>query len=391
MAPSASVVTTFEEDGDEFYKVIVQDTEMIIPRRYQNLQIIGFGAQGMVCSATDTACSSENGRHVAIKKLLSPFRDYVFAKRAYRELTLMNALRHPNVIRLYNTFTPQKDIEHFRDYYLVMELMDGQLRQATSLDMEVVSYLLYQLLCGLKYLQSGGILHRDLKPSNIGVKRDCTLRIMDFGIARRLRPSLRHSPYVQQRFYRAPEIILGMDYDEKGRFISFDIWSVGCILAELFSGHILFPGIGIFDQWGKIIEKLGTPSFEFMRRLKLNVRMYVQNTRRYDGVKFDMLFPDRYFPPNGEHPDHSASCARDLLSKMLVIDPRERISIQEALQHPYVNQWYNEQEANVAAPQLPHDYEDEEDFTVEEWKRLTFDALNSYESEHDIFGPEVSP
>ncbi|PNI41606.1 MAPK10 isoform 179, partial [Pan troglodytes] len=125
-------------------------------------------------------------------------------------------VNHKNIISLLNVFTPQKTLEEFQDVYLVMELMDANLCQVIQmeLDHERMSYLLYQMLCGIKHLHSAGIIHRDLKPSNIVVKSDCTLKILDFGLARTAGTSFMMTPYVVTRYYRAPEVILGMGYKE---------------------------------------------------------------------------------------------------------------------------------------------------------------------------------
>lgn len=136
-----------------------------------------------------------------------------------------------------------------------------------DLDHERMSYLLYQMLCGIKHLHAAGIIHRDLKPSNIVVKSDCTLKILDFGLARTAGTNFMMTPYVVTRYYRAPEVILGMGYQE-----NVDIWSVGCIMGEMIRGTVLFPGSDHIDQWNKIIEQLGSPSPEFMRRLQPTVR-----------------------------------------------------------------------------------------------------------------------
>ncbi|CAN7994138.1 unnamed protein product, partial [Ixodes hexagonus] len=314
------------------------------------------------------AYDSVTGHNVAIKKLSRPFQNVTHAKRAYREFKLMKLVNHKNIIGLLNAFTPQKTIEEFQDVYLVMELMDANLCQVIQMDLdhERMSYLLYQMLCGIKHLHLAGIIHRDLKPSNIVVKSDCTLKILDFGLARTAGTSFMMTPYVVTRYYRAPEVILGMGYKE-----NVDIWSVGCIMGEMIRGAVLFPGTdrilflpdgtvcflylyqmqqstlklrtlissilskpildieqrvhwdafpvsGIhcmssaaltgwwppdIDQWNKIIEQLGTPSQEFMRRLQPTVRNYVENRPRYAGYAFDKLFPDVLFP--SDSPEHS--------------------------------------------------------------------------------------
>lgn len=109
------------------------------------------------------------------------------------------------------------------------------------------------------------------------------------------------------------------------------------------------------DQWNKIIEQLGTPSREFMQRLQPTVRNYVENRPRYAGYSFDRLFPDVIFPQDStEHAGLRASMARDLLGKMLVVDPERRISVNEALMHPYINVWYDEGEVNGVSNDCMH-------------------------------------
>jgi serine/threonine protein kinase len=101
------------------------------------------------------------------------------------------------------------------------------------------------------------------------------------------------------------------------------------------------------DQWNKIIEQLGTPSSDFMKRLQPTVRNYVENRPKYAGYVIEKLFPDVLFPQDSaEHSGLKAGMARDLLQKMLVIDPERRISVDEALMHPYINVWYDESEVN---------------------------------------------
>ncbi|XP_063048002.1 mitogen-activated protein kinase 8 [Engraulis encrasicolus] len=356
----------------EFYSVDVGDSTFRVLKRYQNLRPIGSGAQGIVCSAYD----SQDERNVAIKKLSRPFQNQTHAKRAYRELVLMKCVNHKNIIGLLNVFTPQKSLEEFADMYLVMELMDANLCQVIQmeLDHERLSYLLYQMLCGIKHLHAAGIIHRDLKPSNIVVKSDCTLKILDFGLARTAATGLLMTPYVVTRYYRAPEVILGMGYQA-----NVDIWSVGCILAEMVRHKILFPGRDYIDQWNKVIEQLGTPTQDFMKKLNQSVRTYVENRPRYAGYSFEKLFPDALFPADSENNKLKACQARELLSKMLVIDSSKRISVDEALQHPYVNVWYDPAEVEAPPPQIIDKQLDERDHTVDQWKELIYKEVLDWE------------
>ncbi|CAM4665853.1 unnamed protein product [Leuciscus chuanchicus] len=365
---------------NQFYSVEVGDSTFTVLKRYQNLKPIGSGAQGIVCAGYDAVLD----RNVAIKKLSRPFQNQTHAKRAYRELVLMKCVNHKNIISLLNVFTPQKSLEEFQDVYLVMELMDANLCQVIQmeLDHERMSYLLYQMLCGIKHLHSAGIIHRDLKPSNIVVKSDCTLKILDFGLARTAGTSFMMTPYVVTRYYRAPEVILGMGYKE-----NVDIWSVGCIMGEMVRHKILFPGRDYIDQWNKVIEQLGTPSPEFMKKLQPTVRNYVENRPKYAGLTFPKLFPDCLFPADSEHNKLKASQARDLLSKMLIIDPAKRISVDEALQHPYINVWYDPAEVEAARnqqismppPQIYDKQLDEREHSIDEWKELIYKEVMNFE------------
>uniref|UniRef100_A0A667Z4H2 Stress-activated protein kinase JNK n=1 Tax=Myripristis murdjan TaxID=586833 RepID=A0A667Z4H2_9TELE len=336
----------------EFYSLDVGDSTFTVLKRYQNLRPIGSGAQGIVCSAYDQNLE----RNVAIKKLSRPFQNQTHAKRAYRELVLMKCVNHKNVSW--------------------QTLMDANLCQVIQmeLDHERLSYLLYQMLCGIKHLHAAGIIHRDLKPSNIVVKSDCTLKILDFGLARTAATGLLMTPYVVTRYYRAPEVILGMGYQA-----NVDVWSVGCIVAEMIRGSVLFPGTDHIDQWNKVIEQLGTPSQEFLMKLNQSVRTYVENRPRYAGYSFEKLFPDVLFPADSEHNKLKASQARDLLSKMLVIDASKRISVDEALQHPYINVWYDPAEVEAPPPKITDKQLDEREHTVEEWKDLIYKEVCEWE------------
>ncbi|XP_017658454.1 mitogen-activated protein kinase 9 isoform X2 [Nannospalax galili] len=356
----------------QFYSVQVADSTFTVLKRYQQLKPIGSGAQGIVCAAFDTVL----GINVAVKKLSRPFQNQTHAKRAYRELVLLKCVNHKNIISLLNVFTPQKTLEEFQDVYLVMELMDANLCQVIhmELDHERMSYLLYQMLCGIKHLHSAGIIHRDLKPSNIVVKSDCTLKILDFGLARTACTNFMMTPYVVTRYYRAPEVILGMGYKE-----NVDIWSVGCIMAEMVLHKVLFPGRDYIDQWNKVIEQLGTPSAEFMKKLQPTVRNYVENRPKYPGIKFEELFPDWIFPSESERDKIKTSQARDLLSKMLVIDPDKRISVDEALRHPYITVWYDPAEAEAPPPQIYDAQLEEREHAIEEWKELIYKEVMDWE------------
>lgn len=201
---------------------------------------------------------------VAIKKIMKPFSTPVLSKRTYRELKLLKHIRHENVSltlhfrrrcfcssRLLSDVLTRLSaacqiislsdifISPLEDIYFVTELLGTDLhRLLTSrpLDDQFIQYFVYQMLRGLKYVHSAGVIHRDLKPSNILVNENCDLKICDFGLARIQDAQM--TGYVSTRYYRAPEIMLTwQQYDH-----AVDIWSVGCILAEMILGKPIFPG-----------------------------------------------------------------------------------------------------------------------------------------------------
>uniref|UniRef100_A0A7N4NSV3 mitogen-activated protein kinase n=1 Tax=Sarcophilus harrisii TaxID=9305 RepID=A0A7N4NSV3_SARHA len=244
-----------------FYRQEVTKTAWEVRELYRDLQPVGSGAYGAVCSAID----SRTGTKVAIKKLYRPFQSELFAKRAYRELRLLKHMRHENVIGLLDVFTPDDTLDDFTDFYLVMPFMGtdlGKLMKHEKLSDDRIQFLVYQILRGLKYIHAAGIVHRDLKPGNLAVNEDCELKILDFGLARQADSEM--TGYVVTRWYRAPEVILNwMRYTQ-----TVDIWSVGCIMAEMITGKILFKGSDHLDQLMEIMKVTGTPPPEFVQRLQ---------------------------------------------------------------------------------------------------------------------------
>ncbi|CAO2608749.1 Mitogen-activated protein kinase 14, partial [Lemmus lemmus] len=184
------------------------------------------------------AFDTKTGHRVAVKKLSRPFQSIIHAKRTYRELRLLKHMKHENVsphVLCTRTTLNYSSVSR----YLVTHLMGADLNnivKCQKLTDDHVQFLIYQILRGLKYIHSADIIHRDLKPSNLAVNEDCELKILDFGLARHTDDEM--TGYVATRWYRAPEIMLNwMHYNQ-----TVDIWSVGCIMAELLTGRTLFPG-----------------------------------------------------------------------------------------------------------------------------------------------------
>jgi len=210
-------------DGWQVVSAAGQEFEM--STKYELIKAIGHGAYGVVVSAIDHSSDSK----VAIKKIPDTFEDLVDAKRIVREIHLLRSFNHDNVIRVVDLFTPQP-YDDFNDVYIVSDLLDTDLHRVIyshqPLTSEHIQYFLYQMLCGLNYIHSAGVIHRDLKPSNILMNANCDLRICDFGLSRGISSSGEHddglTEYVVTRWYRAPEIMLSCpSYDCK-----IDVWSM---------------------------------------------------------------------------------------------------------------------------------------------------------------------
>ncbi|CAH8487609.1 unnamed protein product [Schistosoma rodhaini] len=243
-----------------FVSLQLNQVEWCVPSRYNELSMIGYGAYGTVCSAHDNKLN----RRVAIKKLSRPFENIEYTKRTYREINILSQMDHENIVCLIDAFSPQTSLKEFSDIYLVTPLMGadlGAIIETQSLSDEQIRFLVYQILRGLKYMHSIGLIHRDLKPANIAVNEDCELKILDFGLARQKQEEM--TGYVATRWYRAPEVMLNwMHYNE-----SVDVWSVACIMAELRNRAPLFKGGNHIHQIQLILNLLGKPDEEFMRKI----------------------------------------------------------------------------------------------------------------------------
>uniref|UniRef100_A0A1B6KES4 mitogen-activated protein kinase n=1 Tax=Graphocephala atropunctata TaxID=36148 RepID=A0A1B6KES4_9HEMI len=341
-----------------FYKVEINRTEWEVPDRYQMLTPVGSGAYGQVCSAVD----NKYGVKVAIKKLARPFQSAVHAKRTYRELRMLKHMNHENVIGLLDVFHPSTSLNDFNQVYLVTHLMGADLNnivRTQKLSDDHVQFLVYQILRGLKYIHSAGIIHRDLKPSNIAVNEDCELKILDFGLARPTENEM--TGYVATRWYRAPEIMLNwMHYNQ-----TVDIWSVGCIMAELLTGRTLFPGTDHIHQLNLIMEILGTPHAEFMLKISSeSARNYIQSLPPLKKKDFKDVF-------KGANP-----LAIDLLEQMLELDAEKRITADQALAHQYLSQ-YADPSDEPTSPAYDQSFEDME-LPVDKWKELVYQEVTSF-------------
>ncbi|GER27837.1 protein kinase superfamily protein [Striga asiatica] len=287
---------------------------------YMAERVVGTGSFGIVFQAK----CIETGETVAIKKVLQDRR------YKNRELQLMKTMDHPNVVSLKHCFysTTVQD-ELFLN--LVMEYVPVTMYRALKnysdmnqkMPLIYVKLYTYQIFRGLAYMHSvAGVCHRDLKPQNVLVDPQThQVKICDFGSAKVLVRGEANISYICSRFYRAPELIFGAtEYST-----SIDIWSAGCVLAELLLGQPLFPGENAVGQLVEIIKVLGTPTREEIRCMNPN-------------------YTDFRFPQIKAHPWHKVFHKRmppeaiDLASRLLQYSPNLRCTALEACAHPFFDE-----------------------------------------------------
>ncbi|XP_074243362.1 mitogen-activated protein kinase 15 isoform X2 [Saimiri boliviensis] len=336
-----------------------------VARRYLLRRRLGKGAYGIVWKAVDR----RTGEVVAIKKIFDAFRDKTDAQRTFREITLLQEFgEHPNIISLLDVIRAEND----RDIYLVFECMDTDLnaviRKGGLLQDVHVRSIFCQLLRATRFLHSGHIVHRDqkvqhpqrqspapgptrphpapgpqpassLQPSNVLLDTNCAVRLCDFGLARPLSdppegPEGRAlTEYVATRWYRAPEVLLSSHRYTLG----VDMWSLGCILAEMLRGKPLFPGTSTLHQLELILETIPPPSEEDLLALGPGCRASVLRhlgSRPHAAARGLRRTLDALLPPD------TSPEALDLLRRLLVFAPDKRLSASQALQHPYVRRFH---------------------------------------------------
>lgn len=234
-------------------------------------------------------------------------------------------------------------LETFDEVYMVSPLFDKDLckiiESSVELTDEHIRYFIYQILCALKYLHSASVMHRDLKPANILVKESCDIALCDFGLARSVEDggggqgqdgdggglAECMTEYVVTRWYRAPELVLVHDYSN-----AVDLWAVGCIMGDLFGRKVMFPGKDFKHQVEIICSVLGKPSLEDMAHVTSGrARKFIEKLPSYDPIPLKSLFPTA--------PDD----ALDLMKKLLHFNPNKRLTAEQALLHPFVQEFHD--------------------------------------------------
>eukprot|EP00316_Scyphosphaera_apsteinii_P012339 CAMPEP_0119301424 /NCGR_PEP_ID=MMETSP1333-20130426/3209_1 /TAXON_ID=418940 /ORGANISM="Scyphosphaera apsteinii, Strain RCC1455" /LENGTH=435 /DNA_ID=CAMNT_0007303495 /DNA_START=95 /DNA_END=1402 /DNA_ORIENTATION=+ len=333
-----------------------------VEKAYTPIELLGRGSFGAVCSAH---CVGQQ-EIVAIKKIASVFdgRNLLEAKRTLREMQLLRHLQHENIINIcYLMLSPNG-----HDAYIVTDKMDSDLstiiQSKQPLSADHCQYFLYQMLCGLKYIHSANVVHRDLKPANLLVNKNCDLKISDFGLARTIDDDAPHkmTQYVVTRWYRAPEILLLVKNYTK----AVDLWSVGCIFAELLRRKPIFPGHNYLHQLQLITAQLGTPAPDELSNVDQKLVDALASLPRKPSAPLARACPSA----GGE--------ALHILSKMLQFDACRRLTAEEALAEPFLESLHEEEiEVSHPEPFTRHDIEHEE-LDWETLLRLVEDERQTY-------------
>jgi mitogen-activated protein kinase 1/3 len=359
---------TFRASGQQFE----------ISSKYSLIRPIGHGAYGVVISALD----KETNQKVAIKKITRAFEDPIDAKRILREIKLMKAFAHENVIQIIDIIPPPSTAEEFEDVYIVQDLMETDLHRIIyskqPLTIDHIQYFVYQILRGLKYIHSANVLHRDLKPSNLLLRSNCDLKICDFGLSRGVEDEQTGglTEYVVTRWYRAPEIMLAcQEYTS-----AIDIWSVGCIFAELLARSPLFPGDDYIAQLRLICEKIGRPSEKDLDFVTSDrAKRFIASLPANKPTPFSHVFANH----RDEHD------ALDLLKQMLEIHPKRRATIEQALEHPFLESLHNSDDEPVTEEIFSFEFENE-DLTRERIQQLIWEEIREYHPEIPETYPSLS-
>ncbi|CAM40695.1 putative mitogen activated protein kinase [Leishmania braziliensis MHOM/BR/75/M2904] len=335
--------------------------------RYRLERIIGAGSYGIVIRARDI--KSDNCL-VAIKRVNKEiFDEVVLAKRILREIKLLAHFNDENIIGLRNILTPE-DPENFEHFYIVMDIMETDLKQVLRSGQELteahIQFFIYQVLRALHIIHSAGVIHRDITPANILVNTNCDLKICDFGLAKEENDQGEYmTDYVTMRWYRAPELVMeGKDYS-----VQIDVWGIGCILGELLGSRPLFQGKDRVNQLDKIVDLIGTPSDEDISSVGSAA---AQKYLKKKGYRPRPDWRQRY--PN------ASVQALDLLRRMLVFNPKQRITVLQAMRHPFLDQLHDDADDSITY--TPFHFDEQKQKTVLDVKRAIYEESVKFHKAH---------
>ncbi|PRT53053.1 Negative regulator of the PHO system [Wickerhamiella sorbophila] len=289
--------------------------------QFQQLDKLGEGTYATVYKGRNR----ETGQLVALKEINLDSEEGT-PSTAIREISLMKELKHENIVTLYDVIHTENKLN------LVFEFMDKDLKKFMevngnkgALELGQVKAFMFQLLKGVMFCHDNRVLHRDLKPQNLLISTKGVLKLADFGLARAFGiPVNTFSNEVVTLWYRAPDVLMG----SRTYSTSIDMWSAGCIMAEMITGRPLFPGASNDDQLQRIFKFMGTPNEQTWPG--------VSSLPNYNANFY--VFPPqdlRQVIPQLDHVGH------DLLAQLLQMRPEARITARDALQHPWFAEYHH--------------------------------------------------
>ena len=372
----------------------ISKIKFTIEEKYEFIKQIGLGSFSAVCSCYDR----KDNRNVAIKKVTNAFDDLEDARHILREIKLLSFFDHDNIVTLLDVAKPENKL-NYNDVYVITDLMETDLHRVIysrqELTDEHIQYFIYQILRGTLYFHSANVIHRDLKPANILANKNCDLKICDFGLDHGKikdddksvlnlidNPSLpiEYSNNIIyddskrelndrniSRWYRAPEAILSPDDYKK----PVDIWSIGCILAELLGRQPLFPADNNLDELQKIISVLGSPSdndLEFITDTK--IKNFVNRLAKRTKQSFNLMF------------SNANPVALDLLGKMLTFSPKKRYTVEQCISHPYFEGLHDPEQEPTAESTFDFSF-DKDSLTKEKLRHMIYEQSMKFHGDEE--------
>jgi len=383
-----------DKNQNKMHSFTISKIKFTIEEKYEFIKQIGLGSFSAVCSCYDR----KDNRNVAIKKVTNAFDDLEDARHILREIKLLSFFDHDNIVTLLDVAKPENKL-NYNDVYVITDLMETDLHRVIysrqELTDEHIQYFIYQILRGTLYFHSANVIHRDLKPANILANKNCDLKICDFGLDHgkikdddKTVLNLIENPSLPieysnniiyddskrelndrniSRWYRAPEAILSPDDYKK----PVDIWSIGCILAELLGRQPLFPADNNLDELQKIISVLGSPSesdLEYINDTK--IKTFVNRLAKRTKQSFNLMF------------SNANPVALDLLGKMLTFSPKKRYTVEQCISHPYFEGLHDPEQEPTAESIFDFSF-DKESLSKEKLRNMIYEQSMRFHGEDE--------
>jgi len=383
-----------DKNQNKMHSFTISKIKFTIEEKYEFIKQIGLGSFSAVCSCYDR----KDNRNVAIKKVTNAFDDLEDARHILREIKLLSFFDHDNIVTLLDVAKPENKL-NYNDVYVITDLMETDLHRVIysrqELTDEHIQYFIYQILRGTLYFHSANVVHRDLKPANILANKNCDLKICDFGLDHgkikdddKTVLNLIENPSLPieysnniiyddskrelndrniSRWYRAPEAILSPEDYKK----PVDIWSIGCILAELLGRQPLFPADNNLDELQKIISVLGSPSesdLEYINDTK--IKTFVNRLAKRTKQSFNLMF------------SNANPVALDLLGKMLTFSPKKRYTVEQCISHPYFEGLHDPEQEPTAESIFDFSF-DKESLSKEKLRNMIYEQSMRFHGEDE--------